>query len=127
MKLNNINEITIYTNKLNGTEVYTMVDEYLVESIQGATPAYIVGGQIFIRFADKLNMKFDDKLVESVTQNCDTEILVRLKDRSLDTDTLGTISRNMINNYIFSSLHIEEFLDDRECADTALTLVYRKN
>lgn len=127
MKLNNINEITIYTNKLNGTEVYTMVDEYLVESIQGATPAYIVGGQIFIRFADKLNMKFDGELVESVTQNCDTEIFVRLKDRSLDIDTLDTISRNMINNYIFSSLHIEEFLDDRGCADTALTLVYRKN
>lgn len=127
MRVKNLNGLLIYTSKINGTELFIMADETLVESIQDITQAYIVGGQVFIRLADRLNMEFGEKLVGSITQNTKSEFLVTLNHRSVDLDTIGIISRKMPKDSILTSIKVEEFMINEDGdSGMALCLIYRK-
>lgn len=97
MKTPNLNGMLIYTSKLNKTEIYILVNDATIESIQSITEAYIVDGQIFISLASFLNTEFDEKIINSIIQNSDKEIVVQLSNRSVETETLDATSSKSLS------------------------------
>lgn len=128
MKIPNLHGLLIYSSKIDGNEVYVMIDDTILASIKELTKAAVAGGQVFIRLADYLNLKLeaDEKLIHSVKGSSDNGMAVWLNHLSVDIDTMGKISRLMPQNYICTSLHVDDKYDEMGNSSHFLCLVYRK-
>lgn len=125
MKTPNLTGTLVYTSKLNNKEIYFLLDDVTVSRIKDITKAYIVGGHVFISLAERINILFNQKFVNSIIQNTDTEIVVELSDLSVDTETIDLIGHSMPVGYKLSSIHCNEGCDYDGNTCTTLNIVYR--